>query len=382
MIPEIKYFTVNWIDGMKISKNRFIESDRAHIDANRDAYALSLNELNYGLLPGKKNSDTISLDVIDSRFDKFKVRINTCRAVTIGGCRIEVLNNIGDITVTTDIAMEQTRSNKAVVYDLVLMVNPYDRAPYGQANPEEQPLRIPFTTNAYSLHIQAADQAINNAGMDYCLTIGRVLLKGDDYVFDTKYIPPSTSVLSHPALINYYRNFGSALNSIEENCTKIVQKVISKNQTTALAVNIKNLSERLLYFIANIFFEYRQMSLYRPPVFLVDYFIRMANTIRVYNDCLSEKEKEEMLLYFSEWTELNASNFDSFLNDIIFHDYDHKNILNSYQKIDNFLSLFENLFNKLNQLDLIGKRKERDIFVREKSNAEKKDEKKGWSLLE
>ncbi len=382
MIPEIKYNTVNWIDGMKISKNRFIESDRAHIDAVRDSYASALNEWNYGLLPGNKNSDTISLDVIDSRFDKFKVRINTCRALTIGGCRIEILSNIGDITVTTDIAKEQTRSNKAVVYDLVLMVNPYDRTLIGQANPEELPLRIPFTSNTYSLHIQPADQAANNAGLDYCLTIGRVLLKGDDYVFDTKYVPPCTTVMSHPTLINYYRNYGGILNSLEENCTKIIQKVISKNQTTSLAVNIKNLSERLLYFIANIFFDYRQTSLYRPPIFLVDYFIRMANTIRVYNDCLPEKEKEEMLLYFSEWTELNAGNFDSFLNDIIFHDYDHKNILNSFQKIDNFLSLIDNLLAKLNQLDLIGKRKDRDIFVREKSNAEKKDERKGWSLLE
>ncbi len=382
MIPEIKYFTVNWIDGMKISKNRFIESDRAHIDAIRDAYAVNLNEWNYGLLPGKKNADTISLDVIDSRFDKFKIRINTCRALTIGGCRIEILNNIGDLSVTTDIANEQTRSNKAVVYDLVIMVNPYDRALHGQANPEESPLRVPFTNHTYSLHIQPADQLTNNSGLDYCLTIGRVLLKGDDYVFDTKYIPPSTSVISHPSLINYYRNFGASLNSIEENCTKIIQKVVSKNQTTALAVNIKNLCEKIIAYIADIFFEYRQTTVYRPPVFLIDYFVRMANHIRVFNDCLAEKEKEEMLLYFSEWTELNAGNFDSFLNDIIFHDYDHKNIANSYQKVDNFLSMFENLFNKLNQLDLIGKRKERDIFVREKSNAEKKDNKKGWSLLE
>ena len=115
---------------------------------------------------------------------------------------------------------------------------------------------------------------------------------------------------------------------------------------------------------------------------MLDFFVRLANQLRVLNDCMPEKEKEEMLSYFSEWTELTGSNFDAMLSDLIFHDYDHRNINASMQKAETFIVLLDNLLSKLSSLELIGKRKERDIFVREKSNATKTDTKKGWSLLE
>ena len=44
MIPEIKHLYVNWIDGMKINKNHFLNSDLANIDSVRDALAFQLNE--------------------------------------------------------------------------------------------------------------------------------------------------------------------------------------------------------------------------------------------------------------------------------------------------------------------------------------------------
>lgn len=383
MIPEIKNNYINWIDGMKISKSDFIATDKANIDFIRDAIATQLNEFNYGLLPIDKNQESISVDLVDNRANSFKIRINVCRAVTIGGCRIEILNTLKDLAITQSIeSAEASRNSKSVIYDLIIAVNPFERKPYGQPNPDENPLRHPYAISEYTLQIISSEQVVKGESADFSLTLGRIYLKGDEYVFDTKYIPPCTSVHSHPALINYYRKFGASFNNIEESCTKIVQKVIAKNQTTSLAINVKILSERVLYFISDIFFQYRMITLNKPPVVMLDYFVRLANQIRVVNDCFPEKEKEELLSYFTEWTDLSASNFDSFLNDLVFHDYDHRNIAVSFQKADNFISMVENLFNKLSQLDIIGKRKERDIFVREKSNAEKPPAKKGWSLLE
>lgn len=383
MLPEIKNLYVNWIDGMKINKNLFIETDLANIDAIRDAVSIGLNDFSYGLLPSEKGNESLSLDLIDTRANCFKLKINLCRAVTIGGCRIEILKSSSELTITQDIKdMDGGKGAKSIVFDLVLTVNPYERKPYGQPNAEESPLRYPFTTSNYKIQLVPSDQLSNYDVGNFSLTLGRIVLKGDEYTFDSKYIPPCTSINSHASLINYYRKLGSSLNTIEENCTKIIQKIVSKGQATALANNVKMLCEKILYYISDIFFQYRMLSLQKPPIFLIDFFIRMANQVRVLNDCYPEKEKEEMLNYFTEWTELTAGNFDNMLNDLVFHDYDHRNINNSMQKVENFVLIIDNLMNKLSSLDLIGKRKERDIFVREKSNATKPEGKKGWSLLE
>ncbi len=383
MLPEIKNLYVNWIDGMKINKNLFIETDLANIDSIRDAVSIGLNDFSYGLLPSDKGNESLSLDLIDTRASSFKLKINLCRAITVGGCRIEILKSSTELALVQDMKeMDGGKGAKSIVFDLVLAVNPYERKPFGQPNPEESPLRYPFTTNDYKIQIIPSDQLSNYDTGNFSLTLGRIVLKGDEYIFDSKYIPPCTSINSHAALINYYRKLGSSLNSIEENCTKIIQKIVSKGQTTALAINVKSLCERIMYYISDIFFQYRMLTLQNPPIFLIDFFIRMANQIRVLNDCYVEKEKEEMLSYFTEWTELTAGNFDNMLNDLVFHDYDHRNINNSMQKVENFVLVIDNLMNKLSSLDIIGKRKERDIFVREKSNATKTETKKGWSLLE
>ena len=42
MLPAITHFPVNWVDGMKISRRHFEESNHAFADQLRDATALHL----------------------------------------------------------------------------------------------------------------------------------------------------------------------------------------------------------------------------------------------------------------------------------------------------------------------------------------------------
>ena len=58
MLPKIQYRLTNWVDGMKIRKEHFVNSENALVDAVRDTAALSLNNFNFGLLSpavGDKN---------------------------------------------------------------------------------------------------------------------------------------------------------------------------------------------------------------------------------------------------------------------------------------------------------------------------------------
>lgn len=387
MIPEVTHYPVNWIDGMKVSKKHFLDTNDAFYDMLRDASALPLTNFNYGLLPPVSgNKKSLEMEVLDTKANNFRVRLLQCRAVTAGGCRIEIFGSFSKaITHNQQINLEDSGKNvKGMVFYILIAANPFSRQPVGQPNPDESPVRYPYTNTDYQLQILPADQVNQKDFGSYHFPVGKIYFKGDEFHVDEKFIPPCTSVISHPMLIEFYKSMGSSLEEMKNDAAKIILKIISKNQTTPLAMNVKFLCERIADFIAGIFYQYRLIVYQMPPVFMVDYFSRLAHIILITLERITEKEKEELLNYFNEWTEINPSNFESLLSDLIYTEYDHNNIYASVINADKFATMVANLLNKLSTLELIGKKKERDIFVRER-NANEPVEKKGrggWSMLD
>src|ERR1019366_1943604 len=91
MLPPLKYFNVNWVDGMKLSSNHFVEQENALIDHLRDIAALNITSYNYGLLgPVSGDSKSLDLKVDVDRTSLLRVHLNKCRALTPSGARIEI----------------------------------------------------------------------------------------------------------------------------------------------------------------------------------------------------------------------------------------------------------------------------------------------------
>lgn len=121
----------------------------------------------------------------------------------------------------------------------------------------------------------------------------------------------------------------------------------------------------------------------RPPIFLAETVVQLANEIKLTLDFMPEKEKEEMLNYFKEWNQISPAAFVELVGLVIDLDYDHNNIYESFVPVLNLLARLSELFEKLSQLDLIGSRKQKDIFVRELDvNEGKPAKKKGFNLLD
>jgi hypothetical protein len=89
MLPDIKHFPLNWIDGMKISSRDFITLENALLDQVRDTTAGHLHEYNYGLLPtNHPEADNYPNLVYD--YSKNQLVLKECRALTPSGQRIEI----------------------------------------------------------------------------------------------------------------------------------------------------------------------------------------------------------------------------------------------------------------------------------------------------
>src|SRR5687768_3832331 len=86
-----KHFPVNWVDGMKINKNHFIEQDNAWSDALQEMASLHLSPLRYGILPSSAaGEDTFSVKISHDNQDSVRVSVHSCHAITPGGVRISL----------------------------------------------------------------------------------------------------------------------------------------------------------------------------------------------------------------------------------------------------------------------------------------------------
>ncbi len=75
-------YRVNWIDGMKINKNHFIDFENSVLEIVKQSERKDCNPTNFGLLPeyseaGSSIDVTISVDGQES----IEVVLNSCRAI-------------------------------------------------------------------------------------------------------------------------------------------------------------------------------------------------------------------------------------------------------------------------------------------------------------
>ncbi len=382
MIPKIKHNAVNWIDGMKISKSHFAETNHFIYDHIRDGISLQLTSFNYGLLPplfGEKNSLTFT--VKETQSESYKVSLSQCRAITQGGCRIEVLEGNEEITSTIQVAADIAKKGTGV-FDVVLTINPFIRLPTGSPNAEEQPPRHPFEKPTIEISVVPSDQIKASELGEHFIIIGRLHYKSNEFVFDQRFIPACTSIVAHPALKTIYNTIGGYLNGIQNYSTNIVKKVLDNSQDSGIAQNVRHVCERLVYNTSASFFRFRSMLPQQSPIYVVEMFSQLANEVKVSINGHKEKDREELLNYFKEWTDLTPAQFMGILDEVIDIEYDHNDCYDSLAKVDYMLSILASLLDKLNSLELIGRKKERDIFVREKEIDKKPEKKKGFSMLD
>jgi hypothetical protein len=385
MIFPVKYLPVNWIDGMKVSKDNFIDTDKHVHDTLRDVASLFLTNYNFGLLPSPKGSRaTFDLAFIQNAANSITVKLNYCNAITPGGCRIAVSteDKTNALTATVKSDASDKAGTELTWYDVVLVVNPFERIPMGNPDPEENPPRHPYSDNKYSLVIVPSDQ-LNLAELGaYYLVIGKIKSKANTFYFIENYIPASTSVESHPSLIDFYETTGDALEQIHNLSIKIIQKICNKNKPSSIAKNYKEVCEEILDFTTGIFFQYRNTLPQAAPVYLIDIVSTLANKIHTSLYCISTEEREELLKYIFEWCEVTPNAFEEELLKAIEIQYNHYNIAEPLEVLAHFLKTIHSIWTKMNNLEYIGQRKENIVVKKEDVQQHVDPPKKRWSILD
>ncbi|MCX2431917.1 hypothetical protein [Pedobacter sp. GR22-10] len=379
MIKPLKHKSINWINGMKLSSNHFTANDLYLQDFVRDAISLNINNANYGFLPplaGYPNSHDI--EIVEKATNHIEIRVKHCNALTPEGCHIDILQNDSMDNLTHSHYFGQSEPRN---YYILLVVNPFNRVPAGTPDPEESPIRYPELAKAYSIVVLPENEIASQLPDNYFLTIGQVYHENGRISINKNYIPPSSTITSHPALIRYYETFNSLLNDLQLASFKIIDKTGGRDNITPLGKNIRLVSEKIVDFIASIFYEYRNVAYRESPTVLVGYFSSLAHIFFTAIKLIDSKEREELLKYFYEWKDVTPGNFEELLAKTIEIVYDHKQINQSMVTINDFLSVLVALWNKLSGLEYIGQRKE-NIVVAEQQVVQQVQARKTWTLLD
>lgn len=369
MLEKLNYFPVNWIDGMKINKSHFIAMQDNFVDIARDAIGSQVTPITYGLLPVQNTMESIKISLIIDNHKLLRVKIEECHAITPNGARIEI--SPASSTINMEMlypeAVFDIKEGNQVTLLANIIVNPFERAPFGELDPDENPPRYPYLVPTYRLHLVQEGQMVqgsNDAG--YQLTVGKIIVNKEETYLQPGYIPPCTMTNSHKSLIEMHTLIDKFMGQLELYAVQISQKINRKQQTNELAVIVLRMSDLIITYLGNEINSLRWLGLYTSPAYMLDKIVRLARIMKNFVDARSGAGKEELLNYLAEWCGLSQGDFEMLFTNLVNVGYNHSQIDKTLKQVDLFMKTIEQLFSALNKLDYIGKRSDTGIFIKER----------------
>jgi hypothetical protein len=370
MPAPLKYFNVNWVNGMKVRKDYFIQQENAFEDKIKDAAACFLNKYNYGLLPIWGSNDTSFKVVLKISNQKFlNISVFQLRALTHGGARIEIIESKNPIEFSVDLIneIEASKKEENVEFFIMLTVDLFSKEQFGEMETDEEPPRYPFTKPSLKVNLIPEKQVASEGILPFSMFIGKIFIRPDRLELSEEYIPSCMTLNSHNRLISFHSIVEKFYNQLELNLLSIIGKIKEKKQDSTLALSVLALAQNLLNFISvnNLIIRWQLPD--QPPIFLFENIASFARIIRNTIDCNTEAQKEELLNYFTNWSELKQGDFEKLLVYCINFEYNHNEISNNVDQFSEFVQIMNSLFTKLESLAYIGKKKETNIFVKEQT---------------
>ncbi|RFS25029.1 hypothetical protein DVR12_07540 [Chitinophaga silvatica] len=373
MIEPLQFFPTNWIDGMKIMKQHFVDSENAFRDELRDCQSIPLTSYNYGLIAPLREEESLKCWFSTDNQCEWNLKVTNCRAVTAAGARIEITqhtaNKITNASAFVEAKINVETFKDDVLYLVLISTNPFDRQVAGIPLLEEIPPRYPFTQSTNTLSVLPSEQLPKLRTSGYDLIIGQIYLVDGFPRWNDNYIPPCATVNAHPKLLSLYERVNVFLSQTELYLIAIMQKIHLK-QGNELAEGIWEIANQLIQYLNTKMGLFKFLISESPPVFMLDIVAGLARTFKNAMDQRANDGKTEILQHFWEWCGHTPAEIESITIQCANLNYQHNNMNSSIVSTVSFLELFSKLLERLWKLDVIGKKYDGNIFVKEESQAD------------
>ncbi len=358
-----KHYPVQWENGMKLSKDVFRQQHQAHTYQNILNLKAQVHALSYGLfMPSGQYEVLLSYD----NQQTLHLRIPKLLATTPGGYLI-------DIDEGFDQSMGvQPKQYQMVIspekedgdYWLALLVNPFDT--YGLAFDSSSGTHTLADATYELLLVPQADinttQLIPNG-----LILGELRLHNKQVSINEEFIPAVMRVNAHPDVYEWYVSLMKVLENIESRCVQIIQKIAQKNQQNDLSKITHQLCESVLQ-VMNI--QLSQCNLangYQSPLEIMTVLGSIARSIKNSIDLNIGTGKEELMNYLSEWVNITPGGFEETLSRVATLSYNSIDSNGNIGAVNYFITTINHLFETLQKLDFVGKKKDPGLFIKEET---------------
>lgn len=364
MEDQSRYLQVNWADGMKLNKDLFIAQDNAHTYLAQNLIASTLSPIRYGLVPATNNFNVQI--AVDNQLTA-RVTVVSCKAITRGGAPVYI--DAGEQSANSDgspaTTLQISSGNTNTFYWAVLIVKPYERNPFGEVNPTENPARFPYIKPGFEVILVENGQINQYAQHPLALMVGKLAVNGSNVTVDQDYLPPCISISASQDLLGLHSELDSFLAGLEQSCSQIVQKIYRKSQQNDLSELAQFLCDRIMLFLGKTITEYRWLDVHESPAKMISSIAGLARVIKNTIDLRIGSGKDELMTYLCEWCELNQGELEGLLSNMAAIRYNHNDINENIGDIIEFAKIIGRLFSTLSNLEFIGKKKESGLFVKE-----------------
>lgn len=364
------YLPVNWVDGMKINKEHFILSDQNIIRSLKNVQSQFLNAYNYGLvLPETDGQYSLKLSTDLDNQGFVHVKVIRCHALTRDGSGIDIDSGYftgEEYSASLPQAKIEPGGDPGGAYYISLTVNIFSRNPFGTADPDETPPRLPFVMPGYRLTLHPASDK-KSIRSENSLIVGKLVFLDRKPELDESYIPPCQSMYCHPKLAEYHAQLLKIFGQLEVDLVDILQGIKEKKQSTSIAGSVAEVAQALLIFTGSNLSGLRRSARFFPPVYIFEQISAIARLINNAINIQSRADREELLNYVADWSNLRQGEFEDLIKQAVEIEYDHDDINQVIVKTEPFLRGLSKIFNTLSNLEFIGKKKDRQIFVKEQT---------------
>jgi hypothetical protein len=365
------YNYVNWMDGMRIHKDHFVQTDNANKYALLQAASVFTSPIRFGILPFVNTGrEGYEVQLAVDNQNTLRVHISSIEAVTLGGHRISIQHHQGDqADGINSFIFPFTKPATTMEWWVVLLSKPFHPQPYGTINLDENPPRLPYLRTGYEVQLLTAggyEQFVHNPA---ALFIGKLQAGPNEVLVADDYIPPCYSPAAHPDLASLCGEFDNFLSSLEQKTTFIVQKIFTKNQQNELSELVQFVCDRMLLHLSQSITHLRWTAMHESPAELFASASSLARVIKNALDMRLGSGKEEMMNYIVEWSELKQGELDALLTHMATMRFNNNDVNANIGKVIQFVSVLNKLFDTLSKLEYIGKKKESGYFVNEAPTA-------------
>ncbi len=383
-MEEKKYHAINWTDGVKITKEHFIENDHhMHLSMQRHS-KIQITPFNYGLLePKSDNVGALDLSVDATGSEQLVLKLRACNAITANGCKIEFESDMYGGEEPTKIVDSSTfDKNVNMDFYIIVSINPYKSVPVGEPDPDQIPLHHPYALPTVGLELLPVNQYNANFLKGYFLIVGKAYWRNGDFMIDQDYLPPVARVSYDKKMREVFHKITAVLVNLKNYSLVINSKNRFKFASNPLARNTFSLAKKVLDFSSANLFYFKQKGVEMPPIHLAEKINELASYISIELQLLDEVEKEKLLQYFYEWIDVKPSVFESTLKEVISFQYNHQEIEKMVGVVANFMQMMERLWKKLSDLEYIGQRKDNIVVSEEKEEVKETPKNRSWSIID